>query len=599
MPRLPARDKIQIVEEVVKGKCSVCETCKKYGISKPTFYKWLRIYKQSRKNRLSTFENKNPRNPRYLTAKQQFGILRLVHKEPELSCSEISKKLSLGRHAVWNFLVKKALNSSSLRGDFATKPFWKRETPERRLAMMELAESGWRAQDICRHFNVSKVTFNKWKKRYLYDTNIKEILLNDRYASGAQHPKTTNNKVAGEVLDAALANPQYSINKLHREFQGVIGHHGIYNVLRRNGLNTYEARLARARETSRPKVQVAPLYQPQMPLYRLRMLLSPFVTVPKLLSLLIRSPILLVFILLVSLYVYKIFSAVISSPTGFLVGTFFAAVSLTFGTFFFIYSMKYYITILMVLKLASSSAKAAEDKQNGRVNPLLINLEKVELTSHPFVSIHVALYNETRVVERLIRACTSQKWENFELRTANYELIIADDSNDETTEIAKQVLLSEGWTEQDSGQWIVDSGELAASSKFKVQSSKLEEDNDDLEYFVFNKPNAQTVKLIHRFSRAGFKGGALQKALENTDSRAEYIAVFDADFVPYPDTIEQFIKSFQETCGGLEKVSESNVAAVQGYQWHVLNKSQTWVTRGVRTEYAGRYVIERSGAEIY
>ncbi|MDP2730741.1 MAG: glycosyltransferase family 2 protein, partial [Dehalococcoidales bacterium] len=131
--------------------------------------------------------------------------------------------------------------------------------------------------------------------------------------------------------------------------------------------------------------------------------------------------------------------------------------------------------------------------------------------------------------------------------------------------------------------------------------------DDELETFVFTAVSGEqnavsilpTVKLIHRFSRSGFKGGALQKALEQTDERAAYVAVFDADFVPYPDTIEQFVKSFQATCGGLEKVKESNIAAVQGYQWHVLNKSQTWVTRGVRTEYAGSYVIERSGAEIY
>jgi cellulose synthase/poly-beta-1,6-N-acetylglucosamine synthase-like glycosyltransferase len=43
----------------------------------------------------------------------------------------------------------------------------------------------------------------------------------------------------------------------------------------------------------------------------------------------------------------------------------------------------------------------------------------------------------------------------------------------------------------------------------------------------------------------------------------------------------------------------SSIAAVQGYQWHVLNKSENWITRGVRTEYAGSYVIERSGAEVY
>jgi len=50
---------------------------------------------------------------------------------------------------------------------------------------------------------------------------------------------------------------------------------------------------------------------------------------------------------------------------------------------------------------------------------------------------------------------------------------------------------------------------------------------------------------------------------------------------------------------GKPGLSGSNIAAVQGYQWHVLNKSQTWVTRGVRTEYAGSYVVERSGEEIY
>src|SRR3989338_2411740 len=68
---------------------------------------------------------------------------------------------------------------------------------------------------------------------------------------------------------------------------------------------------------------------------------------------------------------------------------------------------------------------------------------------------------------------------------------------------------------------------------------------DNLEIYTFSKPDGPTVKLLHRASRAGFKGGALQKALENTDGRAEYVCIFDADFVPYPDTIEQFVKTFQ------------------------------------------------------
>src|SRR3990167_1116809 len=127
------------------------------------------------------------------------------------------------------------------------------------------------------------------------------------------------------------------------------------------------------------------------------------------------------------------------------------------------------------------------------------------------------------------------------------------------------------------------------------------------------------MTLIHRASRAGFKGAALSKALEYSDSRTEYVTVFDADFVPYPDTLEQFVKTFQVLAEGQTPINAesapisaapisadisenqrgSRIAAVQGYQWHVLNKSENWITRGVRTEYAGSYVIERSGEEIY
>ena len=37
----------------------------------------------------------------------------------------------------------------------------------------------------------------------------------------------------------------------------------------------------------------------------------------------------------------------------------------------------------------------------------------------------------------------------------------------------------------------------------------------------------------------------------------------------------------------------AEVAAVQSYQWHVLNKSESWLTEAVRTEYAGSYMVER------
>src|SRR5207247_5958675 len=41
------------------------------------------------------------------------------------------------------------------------------------------------------------------------------------------------------------------------------------------------------------------------------------------------------------------------------------------------------------------------------------------------------------------------------------------------------------------------------------------------------------------------------------------------------------------------------LAVVQGYQWHMLNASENWITKGVRAEFAGSYVLERAGQELF
>ena len=88
------------------------------------------------------------------------------------------------------------------------------------------------------------------------------------------------------------------------------------------------------------------------------------------------------------------------------------------------------------------------------ISPLSVDLSKVAVRGPlPFVSIHVAVYNEKKVVERLIRACTVQSWLTADSskqsavsgkRLANYEVILADDSNDDTTEIIKTLISADG-----------------------------------------------------------------------------------------------------------------------------------------------------------
>jgi cellulose synthase/poly-beta-1,6-N-acetylglucosamine synthase-like glycosyltransferase len=210
-----------------------------------------------------------------------------------------------------------------------------------------------------------------------------------------------------------------------------------------------------------------------------------------------------------------------------------AAVSFAFGILFFIYAARYYVATISVLVAPSIevvnrnnglSAFAAGPNGNGP-------------NGTPMVSVHLVTYNEEHVVDRLLTACTK-------LDYPNYEVVVVDDSKDRTVHRLK------GWL---------------------------------LEAL---KSDGQRLKIIHRQNRSGFKGGALNEALNHTSPRAEYVVVLDADFVPEPDILKRFLAYFNKHGAngdggpnGTGRYGGGRLAAVQGYQWHTLNRSENWLTR--------------------
>jgi cellulose synthase/poly-beta-1,6-N-acetylglucosamine synthase-like glycosyltransferase len=230
------------------------------------------------------------------------------------------------------------------------------------------------------------------------------------------------------------------------------------------------------------------------------------------------------------------------------IGVGLAMTALLIGAVFFAYSIKYYLASILGLVLSFTSQERSRSEAdiagriarrrpaNGDGNGHL------ELGYDPMVSIHIACYNEQRVIERLLTACARLEYPRF-------EVVVVDDSTDGSVELLQR------WRQ------------------------------------------VPGFKVIHRESRQGFKGGALAAALEATDPRAEYIVVFDADALPFPDAIRRFLPHFYSN-GGLPPVALPQVAAVQSYQWHVLNKSESWLTEGVRVEYAGSYMVERPFQQV-
>jgi len=148
----------------------------------------------------------------------------------------------------------------------------------------------------------------------------------------------------------------------------------------------------------------------------------------------------------------------------------------------------------------------------------------------PTVSIHLPIYNERSVVSRLLNSCVQLDYPREKL-----EILVIDDSNDDTTEIVR-----------------------AYSARFP-----------DL------------VKIIRRHSREGFKAGALQEALSR--SQGDFIAIFDADYVPPRDFLRRMIPYLYVS---------NEIAFVQARVGH-LNSHSTWVTKAVSLAIDGFFLVEQ------
>ena len=83
-------------------------------------------------------------------------------------------------------------------------------------------------------------------------------------------------------------------------------------------------------------------------------------------------------------------------------------------------------------------------------------------------------------------------------------------------------------------------------------------------YFLSGK--GFNIEYIRRVNRHGFKAGALEYGLKK--SKAEYIAIFDADFVPNPDFLNKT----------LPHLLQPGIGMVQT-KWGHINREYSLLTR--------------------
>jgi cellulose synthase/poly-beta-1,6-N-acetylglucosamine synthase-like glycosyltransferase len=155
-------------------------------------------------------------------------------------------------------------------------------------------------------------------------------------------------------------------------------------------------------------------------------------------------------------------------------------------------------------------------------------------TNLPMITVQLPLYNEKFVVKRLLESVAKIEYPKDKL-----EVQILDDSSDETSGIIKEFI-----------------GNL----------------NQDSFHFIH----------IQREDRVAYKAGALAHGMET--SKGEFIAIFDADFIPDPQFLKQTLGSFQNPEIGLVQT-----------RWTYINEDSSILTRAQSIMLNTHFGIEQLG----
>ena len=152
----------------------------------------------------------------------------------------------------------------------------------------------------------------------------------------------------------------------------------------------------------------------------------------------------------------------------------------------------------------------------------------------PRVTVQLPIYNEMYVADRLIDAVCRLEYPRELL-----EIQVLDDSTDETTAVAERAVRRHAAAGVD-------------------------------------------ISSLHRGDRHGFKAGALEAGLES--ATGEYVAIFDADFIPPPDFLRRTIHYF----------TDPKVGMVQA-RWGHINEDYSLLTKIQAILLDGHFVLEHGG----
>ncbi len=166
-----------------------------------------------------------------------------------------------------------------------------------------------------------------------------------------------------------------------------------------------------------------------------------------------------------------------------------------------------------------------------------VALSYYQQSDYPRVTVQLPIYNEKYVATRLIKAVCSMDYPKDRL-----EIQVLDDSTDETREICREIV----------------------------------------EYY---KAKGYDIVHITRSNRKGYKAGALKEGLKV--AKGEFIAIFDADFIPPPWFLKRVMPCFNDERIGLVQC-----------RWGHVNEGYSTLTQAQALSLDFHFIVEQKAKSL-
>ena len=161
----------------------------------------------------------------------------------------------------------------------------------------------------------------------------------------------------------------------------------------------------------------------------------------------------------------------------------------------------------------------------------------LSMNEYPLVTIQLPIYNEKYVAQRLIRAVCDMDYPKDRL-----EIQVLDDSTDETVDICRGVV-------------------------------------------GYYRAKGYDIMHIRRNNRKGYKAGALKEGLKS--AKGEFIAIFDADFIPPPWFLKRVIPYFNDERIGLVQC-----------RWGHVNEDYSTLTQAQALSLDFHFLVEQKAKSL-